>query len=131
MSSAWNPRGEGEGGAEMAHIPHMECGFCGEDFPLLPQNAVVATFSEESVYNYLLAQCECGGWNRNFIEESTQKMLLSKKIPLVEEKFAPGEVHEAYCVVCEIPMASFRELTSSEEHLVEYFRWLLERGDRE
>lgn len=113
------------------HVPTLECGFCGEDIALSPQNTVVATFSEEPVYNYVLAQCGCSGWNRNFIEEDTVQMLVRKKIPVVKEKYAPGEVRESYCVVCEIPMASFKELTQSEEHLVEYFRWLLERGDQE
>lgn len=112
------------------HIPTLECGFCGEDIPLTPQNTVVATFTEEPDYNYVLAQCPCSGWNRNYIDASTVKMLLSKKIPVIEEKYAPGEVRESYCIACDIPMASFKELTSSEEHLVEYFRWLLERGDQ-
>lgn len=129
MSSAWNPKGEGEGGVRV-HIPTLECGFCGEDIPLTPQNTVVATFTEEPDYNYVLAQCPCSGWNRNYIDASTVKMLLSKKIPVIEEKYAPGEVRESYCIACDIPMASFKELTSSEEHLVEYFRWLLERGDQ-
>ena len=115
----------------MAHVPFMECGGCGEDFPLTPKNAVIARFSEEPDYDYVLAQCECEMWNRNFIPLDTIQMLLRKKIPLVQEKYAPGEVHEAYCYTRDIPLVSARELTTSEEHLVEYFRWLLERGDQE
>ena len=114
----------------MLPIPTLECGFCDTDIPLSPQNTVVATFSEEPDFNYVLTQCECGGWNRNFIEEDTIKLLLGHKIPVIEEKYAPGEVRESYCIVCNIPLASYKELTESEEHLVEYFRWLLERGDQ-
>lgn len=131
MSSAWNPRGDAERGEDVAHVPFMECGACDEDFPLTPKNTVVARFSEDPDLDYVLAQCPCSMWNRNFVKESTIKMLLSKKIPLIEEKYASGEVREAYCIATDTPIPAFRDLTTSEEHLVEYFRWLLERGDHE
>jgi hypothetical protein len=108
------------------HVPFMECGACEEDVPLLPDNSMVVRFQFEPAYDYVLMQCPCGMWNRNFIDADTLVMLLSHKIPLVEEKYAPGEVHEAYCETRGIPLLAARELTRAEERLVEFFHYLLE-----
>ena len=108
----------------------MECGFCDEDFPLTGDNTMVARFKEEPDYDYVLAECPCGGWNRNFVSDSTIQMLISKGVPSYEERFAPPDVVAAYLEVTGTPLIQAHELTTTEEHLVEYFRWLLERGDQ-
>lgn len=92
---------------------------------------MVAKFSEEPEYDYLLTECECGGWNRNFVDDSTIKMLIARKIPLYEAKYAPPDVVFSYIEATNTPLITAHDLTTSEEHLVEYFRWVLERGDQE
>lgn len=111
-------------------VPHMECGDCQDDFPLTPENALVARFSEEAEYDYLLAMCDCGSWNRNFINDSTIGMLLGRGIPLVQERYAPPEVVSSYLAATNTPLIMAHDLSPSEEHLVEYFRWVLDRGDQ-
>lgn len=115
----------------MSKIPYMECGACEEDIPLTAQNTMVVRFRLTPEYDYVLTKCRCGMWNRNFIDDSTCLMLLAHKIPLVEETRAPGEVIEAWHESRGIPFTPppVHELTTSENRQVEFFAWLLERGD--
>lgn len=111
--------------------PTDKCSRCKKKFKLTADNTVAYLFlnrgcEDFSYFTAVCPHCEVKNWTfcYNYLKELAE-IIRQTQCEVVTEQYPDEQILLDWCKVYGVERPAERELTSTEEHEIEFFAWLL------